>query len=112
MLKSHFAMLHSSTVALMLCAGLLSLGPLGCGGATPAADSPGDTDEAQPDPGDGSEAPDAKPAGGIVRDADGDGVPDDESKSGCDSKNETQCKINMECAWSDDGQCVKAKGGM
>jgi len=44
---------------------------------------------------------------GIVRDADGDGVPDD-AGGGCEGKNETQCQITAGCAWSDTGECVDA----
>jgi hypothetical protein len=91
-----------------------------CGGNnTPPADSPDDAmadgsgdgsgDVTVDGSGDGSEAavPDA-PKDGIKRDADGDGVPDD-TASGCQGRNETQCKINSTCAWTDDGQCVEAK---
>ena len=48
------------------------------------------------------------PSDGIMRDADGDGVPDDKQAGGCEGKTETQCKINSACAWSDDGRCVEA----
>lgn len=85
-----------------LCSLVLSIG---CGGQTTGPEDPSG------DPEVGTEQPpteDAKPSDGIVRDADGDGVPDAEGGSGCEGKTETQCKINMACAWSDDGKCVKA----
>jgi hypothetical protein len=57
---------------------------------------------------DGPEAGDTAPSDGIKRDTDGDGVPDDQQGGGCAGKNETQCKINSACAWTDDGKCVEA----
>lgn len=77
----------------------------------PHDDAPVDTDG---EPSTDTPAGDSdKPApGGIVRDADGDGIPDDKEVAPCEEKNETQCKINMECAWSAEGKCVKAKAGM
>jgi hypothetical protein len=83
-----------------------------CGGGQPNADGPGDVDTDGAGEGEGEGPIDAKPKDNIVRDADGDGTPDDQEKAGCDGKNETEGKINMECAWGDDGKCVKAKGGM
>ncbi len=80
---------------------------LACGGGTDPANVPdgvGDQDPANN--ADGAEAGGKKDS--IVRDADGDGVPDDEEKSPCADKTETQCKINMNCAWSDEGKCVKS----
>ncbi len=81
-----------------------------CGPSTPAADTPDDaiSGDALPEGGDPADAP-APPSDGIVRDADGDGVPDDASDKTCEGKNETQCKINAACAWSDQGTCVEAK---
>ena len=77
-------------------------------------DESGETGESGESGEPGSEAGEgaAKPKDGIVRDADGDGVPDDKQQSGCEGKTETQCKINTSCAWSDDGKCVDAKAGM
>lgn len=77
---------------------------VGCGGGATGPDAPGN-DEGGPE---GTPATDPKPSDGIVRDADGDGVPDEEGGSDCDGKTQTQCQINMACAWSDDGKCVKA----
>lgn len=79
-----------------------------CGGGAPAVDTPEDaagptTDGASAGPSDDA----ARPKDGIVRDADGDGKPDN-TASGCEGKNETQCKINSSCAWTDDGKCVEA----
>lgn len=79
---------------------------LACGGSQPASDVPTDADGTEDSTADDGAA--AAPKDNIVRDADGDGVPDDQEKSDCESKNETQCKINMACAWSDDGKCVKS----
>ncbi|MBW2458180.1 MAG: hypothetical protein JRI68_26990 [Deltaproteobacteria bacterium] len=78
-----------------------------CGGGTLPPDGPegqgldGDVPSA-----DG--AGDATPDDGIVRDADGDGVPDDSGAAACEGKTETQCKINSNCAWSDQSTCVAA----
>jgi hypothetical protein len=110
---------------ILIVAALVTSIPLfaACGGGTPAPEAPdaegamddaaGDADDAAGDAagdagdaagdGDGS----GPPPGGIVRDADGDGKPDD-AGSGCADKNETQCKINSNCAWSDGGKCVDA----
>jgi hypothetical protein len=90
---------------------LIAFALAACGGSTPAADSPAD---AAADPStaaaDGSAGDAAAPApkDGIMRDADGDGVPDN-TGGGCTGKNETQCKINSSCAWTDEGTCVEAK---
>jgi len=91
-----------------------------CGGDKPAVDSPDDAaaDAAGDAPSDddasgdvAADAPADKPSDGIVRDADGDGKPDGEG-GGCEGKNETQCKINSACAWTDAGKCAEASGGM
>jgi hypothetical protein len=95
---------------MLLFAGLATF-TCACGGP-PAVDSPDDAaaDDAADDmpstdaaPGDGVKASD-----GIVRDADGDGVPDDQA-SGCKGRDETACKINSNCAWTDAGSCTDAK---
>ena len=87
---------------------------IGCGGGA----DPATADDAASDAmAEGSEeampevVDDAPSSGGIVRDADGDGVPDDQNPDDCASKNETQCKISAGCAWSDEGKCVDG-GGM
>lgn len=86
---------------------------IGCGGGAPSVDAP--TDDAMPDdPSEGmdaSEAAPAKPSDGIIRDADGDGVPDDQ-QTGCDGLSKTKCEITSGCAWSADEECVEASGSM
>ena len=83
---------------------------IACGGGqseTKTADEAAPTTEeggAETQPAGGESAP----SDGIVRDADGDGVPDDKQGGGCTGKNETQCKINSACAWTSDGKCVEA----
>ena len=96
---------------MLLFAGLATF-TCACGGP-PAVDSPDDAvaDDAANDvpstdddaPGDG-----VKRSDGIVRDADGDGVPDDQASS-CKGRDETACKINSNCAWTDAGSCTDAK---
>lgn len=82
---------------------------MACGGGQSETKT---ADEAAPTEEGGAETPPAegesKPSDGIVRDTDGDGVPDDKQAGGCTGKNETQCKINSACAWTDDGKCVEA----
>jgi hypothetical protein len=80
-----------------------------CGGGKSPAKAP---DDAPPADGNAPEptAETTAPSDGIVRDADGDGVPDKEG-GGCEGKNETQCKINSDCAWSDQATCVPAGNG-
>jgi hypothetical protein len=79
---------------------------LACGGSQPAAGGVSDLSDDAADPAD---APSPRPSDGIVRDADGDGVPDD-AGAGCEGKNQTQCQITAGCAWSDTDQCVEAGG--
>jgi hypothetical protein len=100
-------------VFLLCCASML----VACGGGQGEADSAADlegagSEDGAGDEGGGDETKPPAPADGIVRDADGDGIPDNEEASGCEGKTETECKINMDCAWSDDGKCVQAKAGM
>lgn len=81
---------------------------LACGGSQPAGAEAPEGGEAGELTDEGAEAP--RPSDGIVRDADGDGIPDEQG-AGCAGKNETQCQITAGCAWSDTGECVEA-GGM
>ena len=71
-----------------------------CGPSPDAAD-PSDIDT---DPTAGTGAPSA-PSDGIIRDADGDGQPDAKGVD-CGAMDETKCKINSGCAWTDEGTCV------
>jgi hypothetical protein len=81
-----------------------------CGGGQTTSETPEETASPAEGGGDSEAAPaeTSKPADGIVRDADGDGVSDDKQAGACAGKNETQCKINSNCAWSDSGKCVDA----
>ncbi|MEZ4439627.1 MAG: hypothetical protein R3B72_11095 [Polyangiaceae bacterium] len=84
---------------------VLALALAACGGgASPGAvpDAPS-ADDAAPSVDDA--APSA-PKDGIVRDADGDGQPDDMG-GGCEGKTQTQCQITAGCAWSDEDKCVE-----
>jgi hypothetical protein len=83
--------------------GFIAMGLLACGGSSTPAESPDGPRDAGEEPIEVS----SPPSDGIVRDADGDGVPDDRT-AGCDGKNETQCQITAGCAWSDDERCVEA----
>lgn len=98
---------------------------LGCGGGSPSVDSPVDSpdgampgedemvmDEMPDDtPDEGGEVAPSSGGDGIVRDADGDGKPDDEF-AGCDGLSKTKCQITSGCAWSADEKCVEASGPM
>ncbi len=109
--------IHASLIVLAF--SIATLG--GCGGGQGEAQGPNDADDtsdgssedadgASDDSGtsDDSGASDDGGGDGIIRDADGDGVPDKDDDVACEGKNETQCKINMACAWSDANTCVKA----
>jgi hypothetical protein len=76
-----------------------------CGQPAKAPDEGGAEGEGE---GGGSAVEDVKPKDNIVRDADGDGEPDD-ADAKCDGMPETRCKINASCAWTDTGTCVNAK---
>lgn len=102
---------------------LASVFVFGCGGAKKGAEDAGDAasdagdtaGDVAGDAGDaagdaGDAAGDAGDAGGIVRDADGDG--EEDKAMACGDMPETRCKISADCAWSDDGKCVEAGGGM
>jgi hypothetical protein len=81
-----------------------------CGGEQSTPETPADSEPTE----EGAAVEEAEPAStgkpddGIVRDTDGDGVPDDKQAGDCEKKNETQCKINDKCAWTDKGTCVPA----
>ncbi len=99
---------------------LASVFVFGCGGAKKGVEDAGDAaGDAMDDAGDaaddaGDTADDAGDtagdAGGIMRDADGDG--EEDKAMACGDMPETRCKISSDCAWSDDGKCVEAGGGM
>lgn len=93
-----------------LFATVIGISFLACGGAQPPAEGADDAATEAADSGPEVEAAPEEAAprnDGIVRDADGDGVPDD-AGGGCEGKNETQCQITAGCAWSDTGECVDA----
>jgi hypothetical protein len=79
-----------------------------CGEPAKTAD---DADVSGEGEGEGEGEGATKPKDNIVRDADGDGQPDDAAAK-CDGMPETRCKITATCAWTDSGTCVDAKGGM
>lgn len=83
---------------------------LACGGNPPPAEGADDAElGAAPEEASAADPPEAPspPSDGIVRDADGDGVPDTGAE-GCEGKSQTQCQITAGCAWSDAGSCTEA----